>query len=345
MATSWIAGITVGEGGHLCPLVEGGPIPRTAVLADLAADLGFPEGRRRKVSFSLHELQSCSTAEYLSDLGFPHLSPAGQPAYEVRCSLGTLVIPAQLLVLAILGTHRQLRQNLLAGHGPGLLATVLAGPHRLDVLPTPKRMDTICAHMRPILRRLEWLQTYPSAQSAWGSVYRRALNGQFDMRMPVADVEGAVWVYPVAGRLLVTKLAVMKLLPREAPCEFAGTSARREFVFNEKVNRRPTRGTRGAPTRDDDIASSRGPGPLTDAEWLRVEPALAATYSKRYPGNCRKYSLREITDVILHKVGTPYSWRKMPGEPELVVAAAGMFTKLKRKGAWEKVVATLTSSG
>jgi hypothetical protein len=341
MATNWIAGITVGKDGRLRPLVQGGPIPRTPALADLAPELGLPGGLRRKASFPLHELRPGSTSEYLEGLDLGHLCADGQPTYEASCSLGTLVIPAQLLVMTTLGMNHQLRHNLLSVHAPGFLGTAIAGPDYLDVVPTPHRMDKLPIEAPQVLNRLEWLLTYPSAQAAWGSVYRRALAGQFDMSMPKAHVETAVSGHFVNGKFLVTKLMVMKLLPREAPAEFAEHLAKSEFVFNDMLHRRPTHGKAAAPSREERVASARGPGPLTDEEWLRVEPLLTATANPRYPGAPRRHTMRETVNVILLKVGTPYSWLKMPVERELVQSANVLLSKLKRRGVWEQIVAAL----
>lgn len=329
-----------------------GSAPQDQTLQDLdflRADLGVTGTVRKKVYLPLHELRvgETTTREYLDGLGLETLEANGQPVYEVSTSAGLLVIPAQLLVLATLGANRQLRQMLLRPWGPGFLMSAFA-EHRaysLAVRPTPNRMLQLQFERSALTSKVEWVLSYPSATAAWGSVYRHALDGRFDLDMPQAFATASVMARPVNGKLLVTRLRLMTLTPAEEPHPFAAEAAKRSFVFNEGVNLRPTHGQAAAPTRDERFSThQQGPGsvaPLTDEQWARIEPLVLGTLQSKgpkKPGASRTHSLREVIDVIRLKLGAAYSWSQVPANRKLVQGATVLLSKLKRRGVWEAVV-------
>jgi len=351
----WIAGIGRDGSGNLCVKAQGldGGKTQTPVLKELdslRADLGVSGTVRRKVYLPLHELRvgDTTTREYLDGLGLEALEADGQPVYEVSTSAGLLVIPAQLLVLATLGANSQFRRVLLRPWGPGFLVNAFAehGAHSLAVRLTPNRRLQLKLERSALTSKVEWVLSYPSATAAWGSVYRHALDGRFDMGMLQASATVSIMTRPVNGKLLVTRLQLMTLTPVEEPHPFAAEMAKRAFVFNDGINLRPTHGKAAVPTRDERFSTAQqgqGPvAPLTDEQWARIEPlVLGALLLKgsAKPGAPRTRLLREVVEVIRLKLGAPYSWSKVPADKKLVQSATVLLSKLKRLGVWEGVVA------
>ncbi len=387
----WIAGTARNGNRELCvqaQWLDGGEVitELRAMKADLhfqgqqparGAGAGASAGIavRRKVALPLHELRPGSAQEYLEGLGLAHLEESGQPVYEAMTDAGRMLIPAQLLVLATLGANSQFRQVLLRPWGPEFLMSACAelGAQQLTLRPTPNRMLRLQLEHPAIAAKLEWVLSYPSAAAAWGSVYRNALEGVFDMRMPKALATVSAWALPVDGTLLVTRLELLTLTPAEEPHPFATAQAKREFVFNNSVHRRPTHGKAAAPTRDLSLAAQvhDQPSPtagtlavnaaniladteaaansgavtrcvpkITDEQWLRIEPLLTSTLKPiggATSGAPRAHTLRELIDAIRLKLGTPYSWSKLPVAPKCMQGATVLLSKLKRAGVWAAI--------
>ena len=162
------------------------------------------------------------------------------------------------------------------------------------------------------------------------------------MRMPKALATVSAWALPVDGKLLVTRLELLTLTPAEEPHPFATGLAKREFVFNNSVHRRPTHGKAAAPTRDAKVGASAGMvSPLSDEQWQRLEPLLISALKPKgsaASGAPRAHTLRELIDAIRLKLGTPYPWSQLPVAPKCMQGATVLLSKLKRAGVWEKVV-------
>jgi hypothetical protein len=352
----WISGIGRDGSGNLCVKAQGldggkTQAPVLKELESLRADLGVTGTVRKKIYLPLHELRvgDTTTREYLDGLGLNAMEANGQAVYEVSTSAGLLVIPAQLLVLATLGANAQLRRVLLRPWGPSFLMSAFAehGADKLAVRPTPHRMLKLQLEHTAIASKVEWALSYPSAAAAWGSIYRHALDGSFDMTMPLAFATASMMCRPVDGKLLVTRLQLMTITPAEEPHPFAAGIAKRDYLFNEGVRSRPTHGKAAAPTQDKRLATPKGHvASLTDDQWARIEPLVRGSLQSKgpeKPGAPRTHSLREVIDVIRLKLGTPYSWSQVQvlTDKKLVQGATVLLSKLKRRGVWEAVVAAL----
>lgn len=378
---SWITGIGRNGHGHLCVQTQSLDGNRALTeLSAVSADLGIQGGLRRTVVFAFEDLRQSATASpaetsanspdstgsgtriggptstrgYLDAIGLPMHDDQGQTVYEVETEAGVLVIPTQLLVLATLGSVHQCRRVLLRPFGPTYLMSAFPPqrPGSLIVLPTPHRMQTLQMEGPSIAPKLEWVLSYPSATAAWGSVYRNALDGRFDMMMPRAEVTACIWAQRIGKKLFVTRLKVMKVTPTEEPHPFAADSAKHSFVFNSSLNTRQTHGKAAAPTGDTRVANiggNCGSGaagctggavlPMTDAQWLALEQVMTGITT---PAMARRHTVRAVLDVIFLKLGTPYPWTKVPADKRLVNSASVLLSKLKRLGVWDAVIAAAT---
>jgi hypothetical protein len=344
----WIAGTDRNDCGQLC--VKAQELDGSWALKGLESvrpDLPVPGTVRRKVRVPLHDLWPGATRQYLDDLGLGALDASGQPVYEVQTDAGRLVIPAQLLVLAVLGANIQFRKVLLRPWGPRFLMSAFAAPGSgpLSIVPTPNRMLQLQFQYLTLVSRLEWVLSYPSATAAWGSVYRHALDGRFDLSMPRAFATVSLLARPVQGRLLVTQLQLEALTPAEEPHPFAAAGAKREFLFDKRAHQRTTHGSAAAPRSDESLASCAGTvEPLTDRQWGRIEPVIQGSLrpsGAELAGAPRAHSLRALVDVILLKLGNSVPWAKVHADERLAQGARVLLAKLKRRGDWDGVVTAL----
>jgi len=336
----WISGVARDENGRLGLQVQDAEGVRAfRSLSDGEPRLKMKGTVRRKVRFQFGTAARVDAGDYLRGVGLEHLDGRGQSAFAVPTGSGVAVIPSQLMVLGILGAQDACRKALLEPSTPGDLSQVFADApgHRLRI-----EAQSRIYNRASLVERLTWLLTYPSAHAAWGSVYRHALNGRFDLRLPKAEVIASAHGRLEGSTLFVTELNLLELTPMEDPFPFAAASAPPSFVFNNKVSIRNTHGYAAAPAADARLGNEGGVQPLTDAQWAAVELVLKAAEPKA-PGRPRAHSLRNIFECIRLKLGTPYSWSKCPGDKALTQSASVLLSKLQREGTWEGVLAAMAA--
>jgi hypothetical protein len=338
----WISGIGRDGKGRLCVKVQGRDSKETLTnLASLNADLGLPGGVRRKLALPLHQFRRSHAGHFLRALGFEGLQDVGQPVYEFAHHAANVLIPAQLLILAIFGPCRPMREVLLRPWGPRSLMTAFSDDEGIKVAHTPSRMSTRRANGVALLSCLSWTLTHSSAEAAWGSVFRNALDGRFDLQLPLAYAGMSIVGRSINGNLLVTRLTVTTIDPAEPPSAFVTSNDKQKFIFDEKVNGRPTHRKAANPSTESQLASLPSMDTLTDEQWERVERILLEFLrpkpSCRYVPE-RIYSTRSLVETIVLKLGKPYAWRKVPRDKKLVHAAQIFFVKLKNGGVWQKIV-------
>jgi len=337
----WVSGVVRDENRRLCLQMQDAEGVRAfRLLSDGEPRLKTKSTVRRKVRFQFGGAAVVRADEYLKGVGLEHLDGHCQVAYTVPTDVGVAVIPSQLMVMAVLGAQAPCREVLLEPARPDDLMQVFADASgRSLVVESPSRVY----NQEALVERLTWLLTYPSASAAWGSVYRHALDGRFDMRLPKAEVVASAHGRLQGTTLFVTELNLLELTPMEDPFPFAAASAPPSFVFNNKVSIRNSHGHAAAPVAEARIGSAGVVQLLSDAQWIAVEQLVKPTEPKG-PGRPRAHSLRDIVECIRLKLGTPYSWSQCPGDKALKQSASVLLSKLQREGAWERVLAAMASS-
>ena len=341
----WISGIGRSSDGRLCVQAQLQDGMRTQIELDkIRTDFGLGQSSRRKMVFALHELRRGSTRAYLDGLGLAALDAEVQSVYEATVGSETLVIPAQLLVLALFGSTAPLRRLLWSPLGAGHQTTAIrtADNDGVELLFAPNSA-AVWPHANDDAthRRLAWVLTHSSAKAAWGSVYRNALDGRFDMAMPRAIAHVSVWARPAAGKLLATSLTVQMIVPAEDSEQLEYRKAPCEFVFDDRMN---TQSIGRPQVHDQRLSVADFAKPMSDEKWSLIEPLLRDA-RRQGPGAQRgvpaAQKMRDIVDVLRLKLGTPLPWVQVPRDKKLVSAAANAWVWMQRDGLWDRVVATL----
>jgi hypothetical protein len=338
----WVAGTARDDDGTLAVVIQSFCGKRSMFsLQNVQATIGTGSGVRRKAHIRLDQLQKVSTAHYLDAVGLGHLEHTGQATYEALTDIGTLVIPGQLLIVATLANQISLRAVLLSPVDPSNLMMAMCTETGFEMQSPHQRLLTVQPIYEAISERLQWIQTYPSARAAWGSVHRHALDGVFDMRMPRASILAVFQAKSVDGKYYVTKLTVTELTPIEPPMG-RSRSAAQKFVFHDGAQLRPRHGKAATPTGDERLGGGSSLS-MSDEQWSRVEHILNASLpeSGRQGGRLRTYCRRDLVQAMLLKLGTPCSWSKVPVPKSVAQGASVLLSKLQRAGVWDGVVSAL----
>lgn len=219
----WVAGI--GRNGGKLGLIfqDHGGVCGFNVIQDLRGELPFRREASRRASIQFNQHSVVPTEDYLAAVGSPGLSASGQRCYEFQTTTGPVVIPGQLLVVALVGATTLMRAPLLSPQGPTALVTAMrdAETGEIEFHSTPRRMRQFQTDRWSAVCRMNWVLQFPSAARAWSSVYARALEGQLDIALPNAAATAILRGVEVDGRLMVTGMDMLTLQATEAPLEFA----------------------------------------------------------------------------------------------------------------------------
>lgn len=344
----WVSGYTRDSTGRLLVCVQSAVGHEVLLsLPELSADMEL-EGARplRRMSLDLSKAVARGPGEYLSLLGLAGLAEDGQSVYEFASGARRLLIPAQLLVLATVGSQKQLRHELLSPEGPEALMTPVVSPDGLSMTPTAFRNRSYDLQPQWNAPRLEWIQCYPSVRRAWASVYANALKGRMDIS-PI-DATCAVNVRGVRakdGAFLVTSLKITEATPNEQPFEFARGLATSSFLFDtKKLVTRPKGGAARAPRKEAGLEGVLWTGAMSDSQWAMVEPLLSI-FLKLGQADVgrpkRKYEVRELVDVMLEKTIRGVPWPRAHEDEKRVKTAIELFYRLAKADVWCSLVGAL----
>jgi hypothetical protein len=262
--------------------------------------LPVPGSQRKQATFQLDLGSPHPTADYLDALDLKHLHSGGQTCYLFPTTVGDLVIPAQLLVNAVLAPTTLLRGALLSPHGPRALVTVFVDDTGLRAERTPSRMREFHEQRRGAAARVEWVQTYPSASRAWSSVYARALGGRLDLALPAATAVASFAGIEKAGRLYVATLTFKELTPTEERHKFAlgqtPVFCRVPQTMQMASGELDAHDVQSPPTANPTIA------PMSDEHWVEVRAAFD-DLGRRWRASCI-HSYRDRFDLVRAHLAT-----------------------------------------
>lgn len=329
----WISGVTRRADGKLQVdvMTKNGMEARDVTQLRPTLDLYAPVHRNLRIH--LARFQCRPAKDFLTAVGKEWLAQGRQPVYEAQTGAIRVVIPAQLLVVACFGSHQPLREKLLSPSGLQQLGDDLRTQER-----SPKQSQAL-------LDKLRWILHYPSALESWASVYRRALDGQFDLLLPQAIAELSTWGCVNGDTFLVTRAQLVAVMPTEAAR--AGDGSGRRIVFDQTAGPRSYPAWVRRQPCDERVLPLVPERRLSDSQWAVVHPILTSSLGHNRPGRpgpLPRYDLRSLVDAMLLKLSAPCSWREVPGNQLLVQRAAVLLRSLQRKGLWDKVLAALAGT-
>lgn len=302
---------------------------------DLRSELPLAASGRLEATVEFAEWRTVKACDYLEAVGLGHLLGGGQRCYEFQTAGGPVVIPGQLLVVALLGATSLMRAPLLSPQGPTALMTAFGG-EALHVELTPRRMRKFQIDRSLAVSRMAWVLTHPSGSRAWSSVYFHAISGRLDMTLPAARSKVALRGLQSQGKLWVTALELLTLEPTERAHEFAADFFEPNFCWT--LSESKGLGKLEQTTQAANICS-----PMTDRHWEDVK-ALLSAHCSWINRKQRSYCIRSRLDTIRLHLFSGISFYQLPVSPGLREASRGLTKKLRRLDIWADVESALQST-
>ena len=332
---SWICGVVRERDGHMWLQVQTG---ESEVRLQSVRDWRSDSQKVRRVSatnvdIDFQNFRRVDLTNYVRGLGTPWLQTEAQTGFEATAAGMSIVIPSQLMIMSLFGSAVELRCSLMAPlqtdqwlTGPMPYGQVIAqvGGYRARSLSTAARG--------------QWIATDRSVSAAFGSVYRHALDGRFDLSLPAGlgtfDLVGRL----VNGTLLVTKLTLLAVLTGQVDGDSSLNDVRHHYFHKRSDPVVAT--TKGSTPSEDARLRFTTFIKLTDVQWLRAQTVLA-----EMPGNKgapfvdvrRPCALRDCLDTIRFKFGSPCTWKDVEGKAS-TNHAYWIQRRIVRAGLWDRLV-------
>jgi hypothetical protein len=329
----WIQGVSLQGTSAGFSVYGGQAVPPDELSKHL---LATPWRSRRKFSSCFQSWTTEPDDRLVRGVGLPTAACGAQAVFRLQDGGIEVLVPATAVAAALFAP--------LSEFSPYLLR-----PQALDLLAVPGNVEDWRPQFLPgrltravfasdfPRRRLSWLLHYPSARASFESVLLHAMQGAVTLDLPRGTGHFVAAGRLVGKTLYAHRLAMLALDTDEAP--FPGTVApSQRLVFNEHFLTRPAH-RRGAPPAADERLTGFGDQPLSDEAWGRIAQLMVmrALPSSR----ARVHDYRQLLEVVLKKLATKTPWGQLPYSRPVVQSATVLYSKLRRQGAWDDVLAAL----
>lgn len=332
----WIAAVGRNKGGKLELVAQSTEGEAQFVsIADLRGELPFKRTKSRRVALRFDEYRAFPTERYLAAVEASTLNSTGQRCYEFETDEGPVIVPGQLLIVALVGATTLMRAPLFSPQGPTALMTAFLDDTsgKVCVDSTPKRMRRFQADRLTAVCRMAWILQFPTAARAWSSVYGHAVEGKLDITLPAASATAIVRGVEVTGKLMVTGMELLTLQATEEPHEFAQDTVRHSHVWTLTGGDRPI---------DEQIGVS-SVTPLSTLQFQELAER-SAILKKMISNKSRTYPVAEKIHLIrVHlKSGLPLFMQ--PAKGELLRATKVWIDRLIKAGQWDEIEAAIRAT-
>lgn len=282
----------------------------------------------RQVTTDLRTWRSVDFSDYARGVGFEVAAGTQHTAWEFFSGQTRFVVPALALLRAMVRPNRSLFPKLFkpqslddicsfdscsALGGVSMIATGLG--------------DSRVKHQPQMVLPISWFYCFPSARQAWASVYRGATDGLLDFQLPKAIVSFRVRSRREKWVSYVTSMTTISIEAVEEPFPFASNCPR--HILASARSRIPRGKNKSAPAvRPVDT----GFEPLTDDEWLAIEPILRRSKGAIPTGT------RDLFDALAWKLSEDRSWKEVAERLGCGQSwAATTLSRWKADGRWSEV--------
>lgn len=278
------------------------------VLAESLTTVGIPSAdslERMVYTGGISTWTRTPSSRYAQAFGYaaPHENLMGHSVFCHQLDDGTSVhVPALVFIRALFKPHR-------------LILPVVFSPGNIDVLGfvdyssdppvviVDREREKYLDHRKAEDRYepLRWLHSSRSARACCQSVFTNSLNGRIDLALPQGQFRLVMHGHRVGSELFVTKATVISVNVGAADCI---TGSELTYVFHRMAS--PERKVAALSTYASIPTRADGMVILSGSEWSDIEPLLNSNRRRE-----RKYSRRELLDVMLQKLSSGRSWKAM----------------------------------
>lgn len=272
----WISGIKRDDNSELCVEVQDLQGARSKkYLKNVVGDLHQTGDIKNSMTVNLNDAKPASAKQYVADLGLQHLDASCQTAYQFDTGTSQFIIPSQLMILSLMGTTSGFRTALFKPWGlESFMIAFHDGEHLIYKLNPVRPTKGDGLTLGKCESHLRWLTSFQSARMAWSTVYRSALEGRFDMRLPAAKLTMAVYCRQVDNQFLVTKALLSTLETLEEPHAFMKGCIKEMSITDGRMAKMRNKSKLKKVEADHRVKHSIPRLRLTDTQWNCIEPLL-----------------------------------------------------------------------
>lgn len=345
----WIVGISSEQGDlRVVELARGGTrtVPLSKVdlrLIDTDSQSGSRIRERFELEFS--ELSVCTDVAKLRGLGVPEAALVCQTVFEYHQRTRTFYLPSQVLIRGLFCRNGLAANHLLSPMGYRDLAILAEGKDgvaEVARLPAWRERQLKEEFTSSFKQTLMWILAYPSAQRMVASVFKSALVGRFDCRLPLGKARLRLAGVALGPDVLVQNVFLEWVLPLEKPSGGLSGKVPPMVVFRDPRRVAPVRGVaRRKPSTDATLFLGAGGWRLTDAEWAEI----SAIHRSTLAGDTLHGSdPRTKLEMVLKKLSEGVSWAQVGEAPSDGKRACSYWRALRKDGRWERIKRYLNES-
>lgn len=280
----------------------------------------------------------------LKTLGFSPLGNGplfGQSAYRFSEGKQTFLIPIGVLICALFRPFSGISRYLLAPQGLDnfILPSDNSKKPKIQFYESARGNTGLQPDKAEgILNSLSWIYCFPSARRAWNSVLEYTRQGRLDMNLPIGNFSFTGRGVRTDNKILITELQIKILETTEEP--FPAYSQHTKVIEFQRILHSEHRMT-GCPKIERALPKSTNEDSysLTDDEWLYLQPFI-----ERVSQIPRLFSLRQVIDGILAKLGHGFPWADVPGLPFSNSLLPRTYSRMQKDGRWQILMSHLQQS-
>jgi hypothetical protein len=322
---SWVTHLspTAADGAFLCNTLSVDGVRKTLPVHEMPFVLSDRQESLKVVLRSkLHGVDDIS--QYLDLMRWNSLPTGGQTLHTFDTSKGDVWIPSQLLVQALFAFNVPLAKLLFRPIPVECFcAPVLEDSDNQITFPDRALFRQNYKRDSSVLQRLAWMAHSRSAQRAWGSVFRNALDGRLDCTMPEGEFEVSVRGKRVHGIFCVARMTIFKVTCDDIYTREHNTT--QTFAFRKRAE---PFDRNSVPIRE-----------VLDSTFIEVREHLLKNQALPEHGKATgdDARLRRNLNLIRTKLVHPCKWPQLPGHHRDVASAFSLYTRLRRANHLEDV--------